>query len=156
MCNNGGTFTHWKGFLIPIEDWLESSGWITVYVVQCIESFLSVSKVKRSRYTHQVLLAALVTMARIAYKSQISDQLYDQWRNNLCKDFAIASYWFTVIDLEILLFMVVFAASQMETSKFSSFAWNLWQVEVCFGCVLCKMVSCLHKRYHKTLRKWWN
>ena len=100
-------------FLAAIGNWLESSGWTTVFekaqfsTVGRIESFLSGSKVKRSRYAHQVSLSALVTMARTAHESEIGEQRYEEWRDNLCQKSATASYWFTVMDLEILLFIFV-------------------------------------------------
>eukprot|EP00794_Sanderia_malayensis_P004251 gene4251-4816_t len=111
-------------FLSAIGDWLEGSGWTTVFeraqisTIGRIESFLSGTKVKRSRYAHQVSLAALVTMSHRAFKSQQILCSYDEWKENLRKASATASYWFTVIDLEILMFTFI---SSIRTGQFELF-----------------------------------
>ena len=73
-------------FLNVIGDWFEGSGWTDVFekanfnTVGCTESLLSESKIKRSRYAHQVSLAALVTMPNIALESQNDFGTYHEWR----------------------------------------------------------------------------
>ena len=100
-------------FLNAIGDWLEGSGWTGVFQkanfnkVGRIESFLSGSKIKRSRYAYQVSLAALVTMSNIAFESQNDIGTYGEWSKKTYERSVNALYWFTVIDLEVLLFMFV-------------------------------------------------
>ena len=107
-------------FLNAIGDWLEGSGWTDVFekanfnTVGRIESFLSGSKIKRSRYAHQVSLAALVTMSNIAFESQNDFGTYGEWTKKTSERSVNALYWFAVIDLEVLLFM--FVRSLRETS----------------------------------------
>ena len=63
-------------FLNAIGDWLEGSGWAKIFERALmttdgnIDSFLSDSKIKRSRYMHQVFLAALIKIARQAFEAQ--------------------------------------------------------------------------------------
>ena len=54
------------GFTSAIREWLRGSGWVDIFkrskinAVGRIESFLSGTNLKRSRYAHQVSLASLV------------------------------------------------------------------------------------------------
>ena len=100
-------------FLNAIGDWLEGSGWVTIFerarmtTVGRIDSFLSGSKIKRSRYVHHVSLAALIKLARQAFEDQNEYLDYSDWERERCCQSASVSYWFTVIDLEVLLFMLI-------------------------------------------------
>ena len=113
-------------FMSAIGDWLEGSGWTDVFekvkmsTVGRIECFLSGSKVKRSRYAHQVSLAALVTMSNMVFKSQSDGISYDEWRKKLSYNCATAFYWFTVIDLEIILFMFIRSLREANFQLFTS------------------------------------
>ena len=97
-------------FLNAIGHWLEGSGWVIIFerarmtTLGCIDSFLSGSKIKRSRYAHQVSLAALIKLARQAFEAQNEYLDYSDWKRNRCSQSATVSYWFTVIELEVLLF----------------------------------------------------
>ena len=96
-----------------IGDWLEGSGWTDVFektnfnTVKRIESFLSGWKIKRSRYANQVSLVALVTMSNIAFEFQNDFGTYGESRKKTSERSVNALYWFTVIDLVVLLFMFV-------------------------------------------------
>ena len=63
-------------FLNAIGDWLEGSGWVTIFkrrrmtTVGCIDSFLSGLKIKRSRYAQQISLAALIKLLRQVFEAQ--------------------------------------------------------------------------------------
>ena len=70
------------------------------------KGFLAASNVKRCRYAHQVTLVALVTLAKRAHQST-KDQSYDSWKTALKDSSTNAKYWFTIIELEIKLFMFV-------------------------------------------------
>ena len=99
--------------LNAIGNWLEESGWVTIFERACITSvgridgFLSGSKLKRSRYAHQVSLAALIKLARQAFEAQNEYLDYSDWKRHRCSHSSSVSYWFTVIDLEVLLFMFI-------------------------------------------------
>ena len=66
-----------------------------------------VSVVKRSRYAHQVTLAALHTLSMDAFKSQSEFSDYSDWRQNLENESVTAKFWFTVIYMQVLLFIFV-------------------------------------------------
>jgi hypothetical protein len=72
-----------------------------------------------------VSLAALVTMANNAFTSQDKISSYTQWRNNLCEISATACYWFTVMDLEILLFTFVYSIRKGDFKLFVSSLKNI-------------------------------
>ena len=63
-------------FLNEISNRLEGSGWVTIYertrmiTAGRINNFLSSSKNKRSRYAHQVPLAAIIKLARQLFQIQ--------------------------------------------------------------------------------------
>ena len=99
-------------FMSVIGDWLEGSGWRDVYSLSGIstpgriDSFLKSSHVKRTRYAHQVTLSVLLQLQRSAL--QCSEQsTYEEWKSKKMDDSVTALYWFTVIDLIVMLFMSV-------------------------------------------------
>ena len=93
-----------------VGDWLRGSGWCEVYEASKINtpgrigSFL---KGKRSRYDHQVTLSVLLIFARDSFQRQTTLGCFNDWKENLAKVSVNAHYWFTVIDLEICIFMFV-------------------------------------------------
>lgn len=80
-------------------------------------------------------------MARTAYELAISDQLYDQWRSNLCQNSSTARYWFTVFNLEIMLFM--FACS-IQDEDYQSFI-------ICLRFMTKRMFALDHVHYARCL-----
>ena len=111
-------------FLNVLGYWLNDSGWCTIFekskvsIAGKIESFVKGNHVKRSRYAHQISLASLVKLAKIAFDKQTEDTSYNDWKNNLSMKCATANYWFTVIDLEKKLFMFV---RSLREAKFHLF-----------------------------------
>ena len=97
-------------FINVIGDWLEGSGRIQIFnharisTPGWVESFFSGSHVKRSRYAHLLTLFALYSMANEVY-SESKFNSYEEWKVDLKKKSINALYWFTVMKLEILLFM---------------------------------------------------
>ena len=85
-------------FLNLLGDWLNGSGWCTIFEKSKvgtpgkIESFLKGNHVKRSRYAHQISLASLVKLAKIAFDKQTEDTSYNDWKNNLSMKCATANY----------------------------------------------------------------
>ena len=76
-------------FMAVIGDWLEESGWDTVFVKSNIntsdraQSFLWGNKVKRSRYAHQVSLAALIQLIQESFSHHGDEQqLIEDWLAN--------------------------------------------------------------------------
>ena len=98
-----------------IGDWLEGSGWIDILkkantsTSGRIESFLTGKKIKRTRYAHQVSLTCLLKLSKDAFKNQEerSDKSFEEWKNEVSQTSATASFWFSVIELETLLFMLI-------------------------------------------------
>ena len=114
-------------FIKVIGDWLENTGWADVYVYANInsngraDSFLTCSGdagVKRPRYAHQLTLASLTTLGNEASKSQTGFTDFKAWKANLEKNSTTSKYWFTVTEVEKLLF--IFLRSLRE-SKFDFF-----------------------------------
>ena len=93
-------------------DWLDGSGWCEVFnkadisTPGRVENFLQGSHVKRSRYAHQISLSTLYTMSYNVFQ-QSGIASYDDWMQKVKKESVNAVYWFTVIEMEILLFMFV-------------------------------------------------
>ena len=67
-------------------DWIEDSGWVealkkaNVSTPGRIESFLTGSKVKRTRYAHQVSLATWIRLAQNAFEDQTLYPDYESWK----------------------------------------------------------------------------
>jgi len=99
-------------FQSTIGDWLEGSGWTEIYenahisTSGRIDSFLKSSHVKRTRYSHQVTLKVLLELERDAFKQSEMDN-NEIWRANRINESSTALYWFTVMDLQAILFMFV-------------------------------------------------
>ena len=64
-------------------------------------------------------LAALVTLANEAFQAQSEYQNYKDWKEDLKRRSATATYWFTVIELEMLLFLFVRSLRQSDFSLFT-------------------------------------
>ena len=102
--------------LSMIGDWLEGSEWSELLVAAQIhscgtaDSILSASHVKRSRYAHQVSLAALHLLLKKAFSKEIeqrSEMSYDEWVTCKREKSVQFEYWQTVLDLEALLLLLV-------------------------------------------------
>ena len=116
-----------QNFIKAIGGWLRGSGWTKIYEYSSntspgkADSFLScagVARIKRSRYEHKVSLAALVTLANEAFQAQSEFRNYKDWKEDLKRRSATATYWLTVIELGMLHFS--FGRSQRQ-SDFSLF-----------------------------------
>ena len=99
-------------FSSAIGDWLEGSGWIQAFenaniTTGRIESFLTGSKVKRTRYAHQLSLAALTKLSRSDFEVQNEFSTFNDWKQHSIQSNTNACYWFQVIELESLLLSFV-------------------------------------------------
>ena len=71
-----------------------------------VNSFLKESHVKRSRYAHQITLAALVKLAHQAYLETVYS-CYDDWKKSVMEPSNTAFYRFRVIELQLNLFLFI-------------------------------------------------
>ena len=104
-----------KNFMEAIGDWMEGSGWCKIYNYSGIstsgrvESFLTcsgVAGIKRARYAHQVTLGSLTILAKQSF--DVSGEVnFRKWRTSLCKNSPTAKFWFSVMDMELILFMFI-------------------------------------------------
>jgi len=98
-----------------IGKWLSGSGWTEMFLKAGIatsgrcESLLKSSHVKRTRYAHEVSLAALYILRNDAYRADVKDaQLsLESWVSSQCTDSAQFLYWQTAMQLEALLLSFV-------------------------------------------------
>ena len=100
-------------FLSAIGDWHDGCGWLQIFekanitTTGRIESLLTGKKVKRTRYVHQLSLAALTKLSKSAFEDQNRFSTFDDWKEHSIKSNANACYWFQVIELESLLFSFI-------------------------------------------------
>ena len=111
-------------FLNATGNWLEGNGWVTIFerahmtIVGHIDSFLCGLKIKRSRFAHQVSLAALIKLTRQVFESQNKYLNCSDWKRHCCSQSATVSYWFTVTNLEVLLFMFIYSLREGDFPLF--------------------------------------
>ena len=116
-------------FLNAISDWLEGSGWLAIFerarmtTDRCIDSFISGSKIKKSRNAHQVSLAALIKLGRLVFEAQNEYLNCSDWTRHHCSQSPTVSYWFTVIDLEVLFFMFIRSLREEKILSHGCFPW---------------------------------
>ena len=96
-----------QNFILLIRDLLEGSGWTKIYeysttITSGRAEGSGVSGIKRSRYAHQVTLSALTTLASDDFHTQSEYSDYKDWRQSLQR-----KYWFSFMELEILLFTFI-------------------------------------------------
>ena len=65
-------------------------------------------------------LAAFVTLANEAFQEQSEFRNYKDWKEYLKRRFATATYWFTLIELEMLLSSFVRSLRQSDFSLFTA------------------------------------
>ncbi|CAG9823856.1 unnamed protein product [Phaedon cochleariae] len=120
-----------------IGSWLTGSGWTDILVDAGVtspgraESLLSCSHVKRTRYAHQVTVAALVILKGHAYKSremcsEEPDLDFDKWCTYRTKESVQFLFWSITIELEVLLLAYV---QSLRESNFINFKRVL--VDIC-------------------------
>ena len=94
----------------PLSGWTKMYEYATIITGGKADGLLTcpdVSGVKRSRYEHQVTLAGLHTLTMDAFKSQSEFSNYSDWHQNLENESVTAKFWFTVIYMQVLLFMFI-------------------------------------------------
>ena len=94
-----------------IGKWLAGSGWTDIFLKAGVatagrcESLLRSSHVKRTRYAHEVSVAALYVLRNEAYLADVNDtpESLESWVSRRCADSAQFLYWETAMELEALL-----------------------------------------------------
>ena len=130
-------------FLHAIGNWLDGSGWTDLCekakldTTGRIESYLIGSKVKRTRYAHQVSLASLVHLSVIAFQDQDEIKSYLEWKASARAKSVSTEYWFTVMEMEALYFMYL---KSLRTGDFHSFL-------DCLKCMLPWFFALDHTQY---------
>ena len=76
-------------FMSAIGDWVKGSGWPDIFnraklsTVGRVENFLVGNKVKRTRYTLQVSLASLISLATKAFNLCNEELNFEDWKQQL-------------------------------------------------------------------------
>ena len=132
-------------FLDAIGNWLDGSGWTNIFerakitTTVRIESYLSGSKEKRTRYTHEVSLASLTHLSILSYQKQSTIKNYATWKAAQRSHSVNAKYWFTVIEMEALYFMFI---KSVRIGHFETFL-------ECFKAVLPWFFALDHTQYSR-------
>ena len=111
-------------FLDAIGNWIDGSGWTNIFerakitTMGQIESYLSGSKVKRTRYAHQVSLVSLIHLSNLSFQKQSTIKDYATWKAAQRPHSVNAKYWFTVIEMEALYFMFIKSVSIGDLDTF--------------------------------------
>ena len=116
-----------KNFLEAIGKWLNGSGWKEIYEYSTIttagkaDALLKCagkSGIKRARYAQQVTLATLQSLSRESFRDQSEFLTFDAWQKNMEAESATAKFWFTVINMDIILFMFVRSLRETDFELF--------------------------------------
>ena len=116
-----------------IGKWLAGSGWTKMFTKAEVatsgrsESLLKSFHVKRTRYAHEVSLAALSILRNDAYNAinENNDASLEAWMLRLCSESAQLLYWNTAIELESLLLTYV---RSIRESNFQLFIQTLREI----------------------------
>ena len=113
---------HTEKMLLGVSgDWLDGSGWVTALTNSGItssgkaQSYIGVHHICRTRYMHQVSVAALYTLLKKAYDrhtNQANDDetpalQFSNWLKKLREEQPQADYWFKSMELDLLILQFV-------------------------------------------------
>ena len=82
-----------------LRDWLQESGWTVVLKKAnlnnpgVVESFLSDSHVKRSRYAHEVTACSLYILLNMAFTEQNEYEDMNTFISERCSKYPLFKYW---------------------------------------------------------------
>ena len=99
-------------YLSALGDWLDCSGCVAATTNSetakggVKESFLSGSRVSKSRYAHQIT-CVLEILLKTAYKEEAPIQPFEEWKRNKENKYPQFKFWFLTRDMEMLLRRVV-------------------------------------------------
>ena len=138
-------------------NWIQGSGWVEAFVqanittAGRIDSFLNGSKVKRTRYAHQLSLAVFIKLSHNAFKVNFQSEFnnYIDWGNHLMEENSNASYWFQLIQLEMLLFTFIKSSRDADFELFLDCLKSInKQMDFFFRSPsLCTMAYSFHQRF---------
>ena len=109
-------------------DWLDGSGWVTAITNSGVatsgkaQSFIGVHHICRTRYIHQVSVAALYSLLTKAYESHVYQAMIDEraalpyqtWLAQLRRDQPQAEFWFKSMELDLLILEFVKSCRQAD------------------------------------------
>ena len=126
-------------------DWLDGSGWTTALTNSGVstsgraQSFIGVHHICRTRYVHQVSVAALYTLARKAYGNYVERVTvgngdgttidvthptiplpFDDWLKQQCSSQPQADFWFKSLELDLLILQVWYTCCNFITCDYIS------------------------------------
>ena len=100
-------------FMSMIGDVLEGSGWVDALIKSglgspgVVESFLSSSHLKRTRYAHEVTACTLYSLLRQVYQESDCDSSFDDFCDEQVKRHPQFRYWLITMRLEVILLSFV-------------------------------------------------
>ena len=100
-------------FMSMIGDVLEGSGWVDALIKSglgspgLVESFLSSSYLKRTRYAHEVTAGSLYSLLQQVYQESDCDSSFDDFCDKQVKRHPQFSYWLIIMRLEVILLSFV-------------------------------------------------
>ena len=100
-------------FMSMIGDVLEGSGWVDALIKSglgspgVVESFLSSSHVRHTRYAHEVTACTLYSLLRQAYQENECDSSFDDFCDDQVKRDQQFRYWLIIMWLEVILLSFV-------------------------------------------------
>ena len=96
-----------------IGDVLEGSGWVDALIKSglgspgVVESFLSSSHLKRTRYAHEVTACTLYSLLRQVYQESDCNSSFDDFCDEQVKRHPQFRYWLITMQLEVILLSFV-------------------------------------------------
>ena len=118
-------------YLSALGDWLNCCGWVAAITNSEIakggvaESFLSSSKVSKTRYNHQVTLCALEILLKRAYNEEAPTQPSEEWKSNKENKYPQFKFWSLTRNMEMLLLRFV---RSLRSKNFKLFVESLEQM----------------------------
>ena len=100
-------------FMSMIGDVLQGIGWVDALIKSglgspgVVESFLSSSHVKHTRYAHEVTACTLYSLLRQAYQESDCDSRFNDFCDEQVKRHPQFRYWLIIMRLEVILLSFV-------------------------------------------------
>ena len=111
-------------YLSALRDWLNYSGSVAAITnsetakSSVAESFLSGSKVLKTRYAHQTTLSALEILLKRTYNGEAPTQPFQEWRRNKEDKYPQFNFWSLIRSMDMLLLRFV---RSLESKNFKLF-----------------------------------
>ena len=105
-------------FMSMIGDVSEASGWVDALIKSglgnpgVVESFLSSSHVKHTRYAHEVTACTFHSLLRQGYQESDCDSSFDDFCDEQVKRHPQFRYWLSIMQLEVILLSFVRSLQQ--------------------------------------------